>query len=178
MSRTTLKHRKMHSLISALVLLGLAALTFWLARTVRTAEVPSSSMEPTLKPGDLLLVRVDAYRHAQPRCGDVVVFTDAKRGGLLVKRVIGAPGDEVLVRSGWVWLNGQPLSEPYAQGGRIFEFPIYARLGQDEIFVMGDNRDHTEDSRDFGPVKLSRLLGKVTAIIWPRERRGRLPEVG
>jgi len=73
-----------------------------------------------------------------------------------------------------VWVNGRRLDEPYAIGKQVRERPEAVTLQDDEVWVMGDNRDFSDDSRDYGPVKTSQLVGHATAIIWPPDRRGRL----
>jgi len=152
----------------------LATPTAWLAKSVRLAKVPSESMAPTLVPGDVLALRIDAYRQHPPRRGDVIVFRHPEEG-LLVKRVIGEPGEWLTVVSGRVLLKNQWLEEPYAQGGQVAEPPVTVHLESDQLFVMGDNRDHAKDSRDFGPVATSQVVGRVTGIIWPLARRCVLP---
>jgi signal peptidase I len=167
--------RKVPGIISAAVLLTLAGGVFWAARSVRTALVPSASMEPELKVGDLLLIRKDAYRHDRsPARGDVVLFQHDDVPDYFVKRVIGLPGEDVLVISGRVTINGQYLLEPYATQATIREWPTLVTLAEDEYFLMGDNRAHSEDSRDIGPVRLQNIKGMVASIIAPRARRGRI----
>lgn len=166
---------KVPGIISAVVLLALASGVFWASRSVRTALVPSASMEPALKVGDLLLIRKDAYRHGHnPARGDMVLFQHDDVPDYFVKRIIGLPGEDVLVISGRVAINGKYLPEPYATQAIIREWPTLVTLNADEYFLMGDNRAHSEDSRDIGPVRLQDVKGKVAAIIAPRARRGRI----
>jgi signal peptidase I len=134
---------------------------------VQTYSVPSSSMEPTLEPGDHIVVT--PYRTAfsgQPGHGDVVVFRNPDRAGqLYVKRVIAVPGDVVELREGYVFLNGQRLPEPYA-GSVDLTAATRAVLDEDEFFVMGDNRSDSVDSRAFGPVEREQMIGKARLIFW------------
>lgn len=160
---------------SVIVLLGLVGIVLWATGAVRVAHITSASMEPTILKDDFILVRIDAYRNHAPVHGDLMVFSYADETDLYVKRVIGEPGDEIIVASGHVWRNGQWLNEPYASGGRVRERPLGWRLENDEFLVLGDNRDHSEDSRDFGPVPRERVKGKASAVIWPLSRRGPLP---
>ena len=167
--------RKVPGIISAVVLLALAGGVLWASRSVRTALVPSASMEPELKAGDLLLIRKDAYRHDRsPARGDVVLFQHDGVPDYFAKRIIGLPGEDVLVISGWVAINGQHLPEPYATQAILREWPILVTLAADEYIQLGDNRAHSEDSRDIGPVRLQDVKGKVAAIIAPRARRGKI----
>jgi signal peptidase I len=101
-----------------------------------------------------------------------MIFRAAPGGEWLVKRVVGLPGEELVVFRGHVMTPRGWLTEPYAQGGQVLERPLSVKLGADEVFVLGDNRDHANDSRDFGPVKLSQIVGRVAALLWPLPRRG------
>ena len=159
---------------SAVTLLLLLGLTLWVSHSLRLVKVPSKSMAPTLKPGDIVTNRVDAYRKRLPKRGEIVVFHDKRNGELLIKRVVGVPGERIAVWSGRVWVNGRRLDEPYAIGRQVREYPEEVTLQDDEVWVMGDNRDFSDDSRDYGPVNTSQLVGHATAIIWPADRRGRL----
>lgn len=158
--------------MSLVVILTLALAALWAAWALQTALVPSESMSPTLQTGDILLVRKDAYRKGRtPQRGDIVLFKRKGVSDYFVKRVIGLPGDTIIVESGYVSINGQSLHEPYLGGEMVHEWPGYLHLGNDEYFVMGDNRAHSEDSRDTGAVKRADITGKVAAIIAPRDRR-------
>jgi signal peptidase I len=146
-----------------------------MVESVRLAEVPSSSMEPTLKPGDVLLMRIDAYRHRVPSRGDIVIFHDASSDGeLLVKRVVGLPGENVFCQGGKVWINDRTLDEPYLKEPYYDPKPHGVVLKKNQLWMMGDNRDGSQDSRDFGPVETENLVGRASAIILPTSRRGRL----
>jgi signal peptidase I len=159
----------------SVVFLGLLAIfTLWMFRSVRLAEIPSESMQPTFEPGDVVVMRIDAYRERWPSRGEIVIFRDAEKGELLIKRVVALPGDEVFVSGSTVWVNKKLLSEPYANGVHLSRRLHEATLAEDELWVMGDNRDSSSDSRDFGPIKKSQLVGRAAAIIWPMARRERL----
>lgn len=165
-------------------LIGVALLALfagWIYQTTRLALVPSDSMEPTLKQGDLLLMRIDAYRHHEPRRGDIIIFRGREgEDDYYVKRLIGLPGEHVFVFRGRVRINRRLLEETYVQGRGILEVPVRGVVPEKTLFVLGDNRDHSSDSRDFGPIARDRLVGQVTAVIWPRKNRGRLdpPDYG
>ncbi|NPV46487.1 MAG: signal peptidase I [Armatimonadetes bacterium] len=161
--------------MSALGFALLAVPTWWLWSAVRLAEVPSESMEPTLLPGDVLAVRIDAYRKEPPARGDIIILRDPKSDGWMVKRVVGEPGEELVVASGHVVTPYGWLEEPYIREPKVRERAFVVRLATDEVFVMGDNRDRSDDSRDFGPVKLNRVVGRVAGIIWPWSRRTTIP---
>lgn len=170
-----LRHNKggLHNGVSAVVLAVLVGMTMWVGHAVRLAKVPSKSMAPTLMPGDVMVMRVDAYHKHMPKRGDIIIFRDSGDGGLVVKRVVGLPGEQVSVWSDTVWINGQRLVEPYARGQLRMDIPEQVVLGKHEVWVMGDNRGHSMDSRDFGPVTQEQMVGRASAIIWPLSRRGR-----
>jgi signal peptidase I len=158
--------------------------------------IPSASMEPTLRQGDRVLVEKLAYRFGEPERGDVVVFerdlgfvpapeesdslwediTNAFKGLFgfptgtsqdFIKRVIAVEGDEVKAEDGEVLVNGEPIEEPYLpEGVETSPFgPVDVPTNQ--IFVMGDNRNNSDDSRNFGPVKVGEVVGHGFVLIWP-----------
>ncbi len=107
-----------------------------------------------------------------PRPGDVIVFRyplDPQRD--FVKRVIGVPGDTVEIRRGVVYVNGKALDEPYVTAPSI-DTMAQRTVGPDEYFVLGDNRRASNDSRDWGPVPLKNIIGKVWMTYWPTSRFG------
>ena len=136
-------------------------------------SIHSPSMEPALRPGDRVIVDKLRYRLADPRRGDVVVFDKpAQTGGSaevkdLVKRIIALPGDEIEVRDGIVYLNGKVLKEPYLRQGTVTTDVARQRLPDDRYWLMGDHREVSEDSRQFGPVPRSAILGRALVRIWP-----------
>jgi signal peptidase I len=107
------------------------------------------------------------YPFGAPARGDVVVFRyplDLDRA--FVKRVIGIPGDTVEVKRGTVFVNEQPLTEPYVQKPPSYEMSA-RRIPSDCLFVLGDNRDHSSDSHVWGLVPMSDLIGKAVVVYWP-----------
>ncbi len=138
--------------------------------------VTSSSMEPTLLRGDALLVRRIRYTPENPpERGDIVFFCDpVTKKDWLVKRVVGLPNELVTILMGQVFINGVPLEEPYiAQIWRDDFGQWFVPPGH--VFVLGDNRAHSNDSRDFGPVPFELIEGKVVFRYFPLERAGRIP---
>jgi len=121
------------------------------------------SMEPTLHSGERILVDKKAYQAVKPATGNVVALVNPDNSSLLfVKRVAAEGGDEVEVSSGGVKVNFK--LEPNTAG--FWKSAKYT-LKEDEVFVLGDNRLKSSDSREFGPVKVDKILGKVKMVIWP-----------
>lgn len=143
------------------------------AYVVQTFFIPSASMEPTLMIGDRILVdKVSYHLHGVGR-GDVVVFAtppkEPPEPGVkdLVKRVIGLPGEEVSSSGGRVYINGKPLKEPWLPPGTVTTGIMTQKIPPNEYFVMGDNRSDSQDSRFFGPISRSLIVGRVVLRIWP-----------
>ena len=143
-------------------------------------RLPSKSMVPTLVPGDLILVSQTAYHQEKPKRGDVVVFNREikEKGGVIqhfVKRVIGLPSDKVKIVNGTVYVNNLPIKEDYIQPGS--KKPRYSKTWRERlvpkgmIFVLGDNRDKSNDSRAFGFIPLSTVMGKAKMILYGNNGR-------
>lgn len=155
--------------------LWLTALAFAFAMGFRATiacayEVPTGSMEPTIMSHDRIVSEKVSLWFAEPEAGDVVVIANPIGGAIpFVKRVIALPGQTVDVQDGRVLVDGEPLDEPYTHGLQtrpvIVELPTTVPEGQ--LWVMGDNRPGSKDSRDFGPVPVDSVLGRVIAVYWP-----------
>ena len=183
-------HRRWRrTLVRLVIIVAIAALAAFLLRTfvVQPYYIPSGSMEPTLIGGggqtdDHVLVDKISYRTHSPREGDIVVFNRPSTWQIsdkvLIKRVIGLPGDTVSLRDGHVFINGLELDEPYVNKacGAHPTQPLTSvtswRVPGNDVFVMGDNRCQSDDSRQFGPVPESDIIGRAFAIIWPLNRIG------
>jgi len=149
---------------------------------VQAFRIPSESMVPTLEIGDRVLVNKLSYRAHEINRGDVVVFT--RPPGLpagpgepedLIKRVIGVPGDTVQAKGGSMYINDVLLNEPYLAGGTTtvnLDQPVKIQKGQ--AWVMGDNRNNSQDSRVFGPIQSDTVIGRAFTIMWPPSRIGSL----
>jgi signal peptidase I len=136
-------------------------------------RIASGSMLPTLRAGDQVLVDKRAYRGALPRRGDLVVFHAPRSGDVTLKRTVGLPGDTVAIEDGVLVVNGRRQTEPYADPDAIdsvYFGPVRVRAGS--VFVMGDNRADSIDSRDYGAVPRSDLMGRVAVRLWPPARWG------
>ena len=160
------------------MLVGLAVLAAFGEAFFSPVRVTGHSMEPALFDGDLVLLNRVDYRLHPPRRGDIVILTgpqDATQD--FVKRIIGLPGDHVLIKGGFVYIDDHQLRESYL--GRPWTqtttWPSTAFspadgevVPADNFFVLGDNRDHSGDSRLFGYVSVSQILGRVVARVSPR----------
>jgi signal peptidase I len=151
---------------------------------VQSFYIPSGSMEPTLQIGDRIIVDKLSYHLHDVHRGDIVVFArpplEDQAYADLVKRVIGLPGETISSRDGQVYINGKLLAEPWLpkvdQGvtgtlpgdpNEQFNLPGPVKIPAGEYFVMGDNRTDSEDSRFFGPIPGSLIVGRAVAVVWP-----------
>ena len=131
------------------------------------------SMEPNLHTDQRLVVEKLSYRFHGPQRFDVVVLKLPCQGDeLLIKRVIGLPGETVEVRGGKVYINGEPLEEPFLQQEMRPGHDIRVVVPPLHVFVMGDNRNHSNDSRNFGTVPIDNLIGRAWLSYWPPEEIG------
>jgi len=139
----------------------------------QATRVYGQSMEPNLHTNQRLIVEKVSYRLHGPRRGDVVVLRrpDQDEGDLLIKRVVGLPGEEVSIREGRVYIDGRVLEEPYLSE---FTSGHYGpeRVPPLRVFVLGDNRDASNDSRVFGPVHRDEILGRAWISYWPPDEIG------
>jgi signal peptidase I len=159
------------------------------AEVAKPYRIPSSSMEPTLhcaRPGpwcegssnDRVLANRLAYHFSSPKRGQIVVFEApnaaaraCEAGGTFVKRLIGLPGEQISERHGDVYVDGRRLVEPYVKPSeRDDETRTWPRIPPGRYFFMGDNRLHSCDSRDWGTVPRSSLIGPVVLTYWPLSR--------
>jgi signal peptidase I len=185
---------------------GLIVMAFALALLIKSTLIqafwiPTGSMEPTLVPGDRVIVAKVPYYFGDPQRGDIIVFeepdpADEPDRGVLgeithwlgqglgfsppdhpdyIKRVIGEPGDVVWARAGDVYVNGIRISEPYLPDGEQTARFRKTRVPEGELFVMGDNRSNSLDSRfGLGFVPIDRVIGKAVVVIWPFSNVGGL----
>ncbi len=143
--------------------------------------IPSDSMVPTLRIGDRLVVEKISYRLHAPEAGDIIVFDPPPqlqlqgygRDQAFIKRIIGTPGQTVEVKNGIVYVNGQPRTEPY-----IAEAPKYSmspvQVPENSVFVMGDNRNNSNDSHVWGFLPQDYIIGRAWVRFYPFDRTGKL----
>jgi signal peptidase I len=185
--------RRLSGTVKLIIVIVIAALAALGLRTYVVAPyyIPSASMEPTLHgcPGcdnDHVLIDKLSYKLHDVHRGDIVVFNrpatwSAVAEKVLIKRVIGLPGDVLSIKSGALYVNGQQLDEPYvnpscpkmqnfADAPNNSTATVLPPVPKGEVFVMGDNRCESEDSRAFGPVPTKDIIGRAFLIIWPLRR--------
>lgn len=141
-------------------------LYFLIDAVVARVRVENISMQPTLQAGEFILVNKLAYRFGEARRGDIIVFHYPQNPlEDYIKRVIGLPGDHVMVENGKVEVNGQSLEEGY-----IAAAPAYNGawdVPADSYFVLGDNRNQSSDSHSWGFVPMKNVVGRALLIYWP-----------
>ncbi len=159
-----------------IITIVLALAIFFAARaTIQTYEVYQSSMEPGLYEGQRVVVVKAVYWFGEPQRGDVVVFS-APDGSdeEYIKRIVGLPGDTVEVVQGIVYVNGNRLDEPYVK--RSFTYSLTQRtVPEDSYFVLGDNRDISNDSHRGWLLPRDNIIGKAWLITWPPSDWGMVP---
>lgn len=151
---------------------------------VQPHEVKGSSMEPSFQNNDYILTDKISLKLHEPTRGDVVIFKAPKNPDVdYIKRVIGLPGEKVKVQNGSVYINNMKLNESYLKDltnlfpGSFLQEGIEIAVPEGEFFVMGDNRPHSSDSREFGPIPQSLIIGKAILRYWPIIKLGLIPNI-
>lgn len=151
---------------------------------VEFVRVKGNSMRETLHNGEIMLVTKGEYLFGRPERHDVVIchypgrYMDKWKliRQYFVKRIIGLPGETIAMEEGVVYINGQALEEPYLSESHTRRKtnmePL--TLGEDEYFVMGDNRDNSNDSRRIGPLQRRAIIGRVRRVLWPMKKLRRI----
>jgi len=154
-------------LSEALQVIVLALLLYFVIDTfIARVRVENISMQPTLKPGEFVIVNKVAYRTGQVQRGDVIVFRYPMNPREdYIKRVIGLPGDHIEIQNGKVFVNGQALEEPYVAASPSYNGVWDVPPGQ--LFVLGDNRNQSSDSHSWGFVPMENVVGKALLVYWP-----------
>ena len=162
----------LHRFIKDILEVALISLVLFFSINALSARirVESVSMQPTLFAGNFVVVNKLAYQFGEPKRGDIVVFEyppDPKQDPY-IKRVIGLPGEQVQIADGKVKINGVQIYEPYLasdtpQGGEW-------TVPDESLFVMGDSRKNSSDSRSWGVVPFENVIGKAVVVYWPPEK--------
>ncbi len=163
-------NKAVHEVIDWIIIIAIAfgasyALRHWVIQPYR---IQMSSMETTVFQDDLVMVDKVSYRLHEPRRGDVIIFwpPGVTTGDPYIKRVIGLPGETVEAKDGKVYVDGKAADEPYLHGYVMPDFsPTLVPQGQ--LFLMGDNRAVSLDSRSFGTVSMSSIIGRAMFAYWP-----------
>lgn len=152
-------------------------------------EVKGSSMEPNFQNGEYLLTDKLSYQFSTPQRGDVVVFKAPPSEPCsaeeceYIKRLVGVPGDKIKVEGGKVYLNGVELNQFFLPSdfvtspGAYLTEGVEMMMGPDEYLCLGDNRSHSRDGREFGPVKKEAIIGKAFLKYWPIDAVGLVPQI-
>ena len=160
----------------AVLAIALAVALFFRAFLLQSFWIKSGSMEHTLEIRDRVMVNRLSYRFGDPSPGQIVVFDRENPGDHeeedLIKRVIAVGGDVVEGRDGIVWVNGAPLDEPYLDPGVTTSDFGPVKVPADHLWVMGDNRLRSSDSRYFGPISEDNVVGRAFIRYWPLDRFG------
>lgn len=184
-------HAKHNPLRDVFEIIIIVALAFGVALLVRTyvAEpfvIPSTSMTETLKVGDRIIGEKLTYTTYDPEVGDIVTFKDPENPDtILIKRVIATAGQTVELKDGKVYVNGFALSESYTLGKQSYEIQSHGSnldanieypytVPEGCVWVMGDNRTNSLDSRYFGAIPISSITSKAVFVFWPLEDIGSL----
>lgn len=167
------RHSSLRNGVEWVLIIGAALLAALLIKTylLQAFYIPSASMEPTLEIQDRVLVNKLSYRLHDVNRGDVVVFerppNDVGQIRDLIKRVIALPGETVEAKDGTVYVDGRPLREPYLPAGTVTTQFGPKTIPEGFIWVMGDNRSNSSDSRVFGAVDEHRIIGRAFVRVWP-----------
>lgn len=142
-------------------------------------QVKGASMEPSFQSGDYIFTSKITYKFRPPQRGDVIVFRSPKNPDIdYIKRIIGLPSDKILIQNGIVSVNGNPLQESYISAttnlwdGGFVKDAVPITIPEGELFVMGDNRPRSSDSREFGPIPIDAIIGQVFYRYFPSQKMG------
>lgn len=153
---------------------------YWLI--AQPHKVSGSSMFPNFKDGDYIITDKVTYRLSEPTRGDIIVFKNPRDESQdFIKRIIAVPGDRIKVSSGKVYLNGKLLDEPYLNDQIVTNSGSFMKEGEEveispnHFIVLGDNRSHSSDSREWGFIQMNEIIGKVFFRYWPANEIGLYP---
>lgn len=165
--------RRRRALTLVLVLAAVGAMVLVRAFLAVPVRISSASMLPTYAAGDVVLTSQRAPQLPDLEREDLVVFTSPEDGQRALKRVAGLPGDTLVIKDSVLYVNQRAVEEPYIDHAAIDAY--YSKtftVPDGTVFLLGDNRANSIDSRDYGPVPVEELLGRVLFRLWPVVRRG------
>lgn len=157
-----------------ILIIGIAVFALAWVFLAEPLEVSGESMEPNLVDREQIIVEKISMTFGEITRGDVVVFNSPEEDKeLVIKRVIGIPGDTVMIQNGGIILNGTPLEEPYVKNDTITEGKsklregVSAKIPPNAYFLLGDNRENSTDSRELGPISNDAVIGKAVLVYYP-----------
>lgn len=171
------------------IVLALSVFVLMYLFVAQPNEVKGSSMMPNFVDKEYLLTDKLTYQLSDPKRGDVIVFKAppsepcAEDECEYIKRIIGVPGDKVMVKDQRVYLNGQLLKEDYLSPGMVSDAGAFLQNGVEKIIPqgmylpLGDNRSHSRDGREFGVIKKDSIVGKAFLIYWPPQEMKLVPKI-
>jgi len=167
--------------ILQLVVFAISIFLFLYLLILQPHKIKGSSMEPNFQDAEYLLTDKISYRFNNPQRGDVIVFkAPPDFSDEFIKRIIALPGEKITLKNGFVYINGNRLEEDYLPSethtnpssflteGKTVQVP------ENSYLVFGDNRDHSYDSRSFGPINFDKITGKAWVIYWPPTKAGKI----
>lgn len=159
-----------------LITVGLAVVIFLLLQvTIQSSVVVGSSMQPSFQSGERLIVNKVVYHFESPQRGDVIIFhSPANYATDYIKRIIGLPGDTIYIHGGVVYVDGSPLQEKYIEAPPDYTYGPFV-VPKDNYFVLGDNRNNSNDSHTGWTVPRQSIIGKAWLTIWPPHDWGLVP---
>jgi signal peptidase I len=171
--RRSKKHRSLvGTAIETLLIVGAAFAIAMLVQTFmfRITGILQTSMLPTIDPGDRIIVNCMTYKFREPQRGEIVVVHDpADEKKDIIKRVIALSGETIELVDGVLYIDGATVGEPYVINKDVVKGQARFTVPEGYIYVMGDNRPFSGDSRDFGPVAENQIIGKVICVMWPTD---------
>ena len=175
-------HFSMDFLETAVVALSIFVVVYLFL--VQPHEIKGSSMEPNFQNDEYILTDKISFKMREPKRGEVIIFKAPKNPDVdYIKRVIALPGERVKVQNGAVYVNGNKLNEPYLNDttnifpGQFMQEGVEITVPESYVFALGDNRQHSSDSREFGPVKEDQIIGRALLRYWPINKVGIIPDV-
>lgn len=165
--------------IIQVIVFAVAIFLFVYLLILQPHKIKGASMSPNYPDGEYLLTDKVTYRFNEPKRGDIIVFeAPTGNGDEFIKRIIGLPGDNVSIRNGSIYLNGEMLNESYIAAdietypGNFLEAGETITVPEGQYFVVGDNRPHSSDSRSWGYVTKDKITGRAWLIYWPLDQAG------